>query len=85
MLPVAGGKSGLKPQGTVSHAKQWRVDQKKYNSIFVDQTLLNSSILHTFHSQVWFPVYPAFSALWIHKIEADLRALDGEWGYWGSL
>lgn len=30
MLPVVGGKSGLKPQGTVSHAKQWRVDQKKY-------------------------------------------------------
>lgn len=30
MLPVAGGKSGLKPQGTVTHQKQWRADQKKY-------------------------------------------------------
>lgn len=29
MLPVAGGKSGLKPQGTINHQKQWRADQKK--------------------------------------------------------
>lgn len=27
---ATGGKSGLKPQGTVSSAKQLRVDQKKY-------------------------------------------------------
>lgn len=27
---ATGGKSGLKPQGTISSAKQLRVDQKKY-------------------------------------------------------
>lgn len=29
MLPVAGAKAGLKPQGTVTHQKQFRADQKK--------------------------------------------------------
>lgn len=29
MLPVVGGKSGLKSQGTITHSKPWRVDQKK--------------------------------------------------------
>ena len=29
MLPVVGGKAGLKSQGTITHSKPWRVDQKK--------------------------------------------------------
>lgn len=29
MLPVVGGKGGLKSQGTITHSKPWRVDQKK--------------------------------------------------------
>lgn len=44
MLPVAGGKSGLKPQGTVTHPKQWRVDQKKYPNplIFLQTNYINT-------------------------------------------
>lgn len=30
-----GGGTGLKPQGTISHQKQWRVDQKKYVEILL--------------------------------------------------
>lgn len=29
MLPVVGTKGGLKSQGTITHSKPWRVDQKK--------------------------------------------------------
>lgn len=29
MLPVVGGKGGLKSQGTITHSKPWRMDQKK--------------------------------------------------------
>lgn len=43
---ATGGKSGLKPQGTISSAKQLRVDQKKYvfNSVAV---LLEFRIVET--------------------------------------
>ncbi|XP_075155778.1 sodium leak channel non-selective protein na isoform X2 [Haematobia irritans] len=32
MLPVVGGKCGLKSQGTITHSKPWRVDQKNVRS-----------------------------------------------------
>lgn len=45
MLPVAGGKSGLKPQGTVTHQKQWRADQKKYCLSYCNDKIILIKIL----------------------------------------
>ncbi|KAG4073861.1 hypothetical protein HA402_014066 [Bradysia odoriphaga] len=44
MLPVAGGKSGLKPQGTITHQKQWRADQKKFGSRSIRRSVRSGSI-----------------------------------------
>ncbi|KAJ6641408.1 Sodium leak channel NALCN [Pseudolycoriella hygida] len=44
MLPVAGAKSGLKPQGTVTHQKQWRADQKKFGSRSIRRSVRSGSI-----------------------------------------
>ncbi|GBP70250.1 Sodium leak channel non-selective protein [Eumeta japonica] len=43
MLAVA-GKSGLKPQGTISSAKQLRVDQKKFGSRSIRRSVRSGSI-----------------------------------------
>lgn len=44
MIPVAGGKCGLKPQGTVTHPKSWRVDQKKFGSRSIRRSVRSGSI-----------------------------------------
>ncbi|XP_037936691.1 sodium leak channel non-selective protein [Teleopsis dalmanni] len=43
MLPVA-GKSGLKHQGTITHSKPWRVDQKKFGSRSIRRSVRSGSI-----------------------------------------
>ncbi|XP_055373903.1 sodium leak channel NALCN isoform X2 [Condylostylus longicornis] len=43
MLPVTGGK-GLKPQGTITHTKPWRVDQKKFGSRSIRRSVRSGSI-----------------------------------------
>ncbi|XP_037822803.1 LOW QUALITY PROTEIN: sodium leak channel non-selective protein-like [Lucilia sericata] len=44
MLPVVGGKSGLKSQGTITHSKPWRVDQKKFGSRSIRRSVRSGSI-----------------------------------------
>uniref|UniRef100_A0A182QL89 Sodium leak channel NALCN n=1 Tax=Anopheles farauti TaxID=69004 RepID=A0A182QL89_9DIPT len=45
MLPVAGGtKAGLKPQGTITQTKPWRVDQKKFGSRSIRRSVRSGSI-----------------------------------------
>lgn len=39
-----GGGGGLKPQGTVTHTKQWRVDQKKFGSRSIRRSVRSGSI-----------------------------------------
>ncbi|KAM3964668.1 LOW QUALITY PROTEIN: sodium leak channel non-selective protein na [Aphomia sociella] len=41
---ATGGKSGLKPQGTISSAKQLRVDQKKFGSRSIRRSVRSGSI-----------------------------------------
>lgn len=38
------GGGGLKPQGTMTHAKQWRVDQKKFGSRSIRRSVRSGSI-----------------------------------------
>ncbi|XP_053680728.1 sodium leak channel NALCN [Anopheles nili] len=44
MLPVAGTKAGLKPQGTITQTKPWRVDQKKFGSRSIRRSVRSGSI-----------------------------------------
>ncbi|XP_028898265.2 sodium leak channel NALCN isoform X4 [Zeugodacus cucurbitae] len=44
MLPVVGGKGGLKSQGTITHSKPWRVDQKKFGSRSIRRSVRSGSI-----------------------------------------
>lgn len=52
MLPVIGGgksgakgaSSGLKHQGTLTHAKQWRMDQKKFGTRSIRRSVRSGSI-----------------------------------------
>lgn len=44
MIPVAGGKSGLKSQGTITYPKSWRVDQKKFGSRSIRRSVRSGSI-----------------------------------------
>uniref|UniRef100_A0A1I8PTZ5 Sodium leak channel NALCN n=1 Tax=Stomoxys calcitrans TaxID=35570 RepID=A0A1I8PTZ5_STOCA len=44
MLPVVGGKCGLKSQGTITHSKPWRVDQKKFGSRSIRRSVRSGSI-----------------------------------------
>lgn len=44
MIPIAGGKSGLKHQGTITHPKSWRVDQKKFGSRSIRRSVRSGSI-----------------------------------------
>lgn len=44
MLPVVGGKSGLKSQGTISTKQGWRVDQKKFGSRSIRRSVRSGSI-----------------------------------------
>ncbi|XP_055922237.1 sodium leak channel NALCN [Eupeodes corollae] len=44
MLPVVGAKGGLKPQGTITHTKPWRVDPKKFGSRSIRRSVRSGSI-----------------------------------------
>ncbi|EDW00557.1 sodium leak channel non-selective protein isoform X1 [Drosophila grimshawi] len=44
MLPVVGTKGGLKSQGTITHSKPWRVDQKKFGSRSIRRSVRSGSI-----------------------------------------
>ncbi|KAH8235997.1 hypothetical protein KR032_012242 [Drosophila birchii] len=46
MLPVVGtkGGGGLKSQGTITHSKPWRVDQKKFGSRSIRRSVRSGSI-----------------------------------------
>ncbi|KAI9590564.1 hypothetical protein GQX74_008731 [Glossina fuscipes] len=44
MLPVVGAKQGLKSQGTITHSKPWRVDQKKFGSRSIRRSVRSGSI-----------------------------------------
>ncbi|KAL3268371.1 hypothetical protein HHI36_007487 [Cryptolaemus montrouzieri] len=44
MIPVPGGKSGLKPQGTINSMKQLRIDHKKFGSRSIRRSVRSGSI-----------------------------------------
>lgn len=44
MLPVAGAKGGIKPQGTIQTKAGWRVDQKKFGSRSIRRSVRSGSI-----------------------------------------
>ncbi|XP_058821851.1 sodium leak channel NALCN isoform X1 [Topomyia yanbarensis] len=44
MIPVAGAKGGLKPQGTITQTKPWRMDQKKFGSRSIRRSVRSGSI-----------------------------------------
>ncbi|XP_039441720.1 sodium leak channel NALCN isoform X1 [Culex pipiens pallens] len=44
MIPVAGVKSGIKQQGTITQTKPWRMDQKKFGSRSIRRSVRSGSI-----------------------------------------